>query len=155
MKLLSIPEYFKTYVDPSIDLSVTHNIPCPFHNEQHGKSFTYSPDKNLWRCWGACHFGGDVISLHQLHHRIKTREQAKVSLYKLLGLKLEETAQFIPKEVHIDKIAVERKSLYSKACSLATTPEAYVDLDYILSQVPFEVDDLKNFIQKYEEVHDR
>ena len=62
-KLPSIPAYYQTYVDPKVNLENTPSIPCTFHNEVSGKSFSYSNTLNVWRCWGACHCGGDVIDL--------------------------------------------------------------------------------------------
>ena len=146
--LPTIPEYFKAYVDRSVDLTVTKNIPCPFHGEKAGKSFTYSPDKQVWRCWGACHTGGDVIKLHQLNYHLKSYQDAKVSLYNLLGLQDELKPSFAPKKLRLTPKENERKALYARACKLAAelSPKQWLQLDYILSKVPFDSDELENFI---------
>ena len=143
---ITIPEYFKAYVDKSVDLTVTKNIPCPFHNEKEGKSFTYSPDKQVWRCWGACHMGGDVIRLHQLNYHLKSYQDAKVSLYNLLGLQDELKPSFEPRKVKINPEYNKRHAIYAKACSLAKTPEQWLELDYIMSKVPYDIEELKTFI---------
>lgn len=146
-KLPSIPEYFRKFVDPSIDLDKTHNIPCPFHREQSGKSFTYSAELGKWRCWGACHAGGDVIDLHRLNHRYASRDEAKKSIYKLYGLTVNTKPSFERTEPKVNELDVERRSVYSQAIHLAKTVDDYVELDYIMSQVPYDVDTLKQFIQ--------
>ena len=88
-KYPSVPQYFKQYVDSKVDLDVTPSIPCPFHHEVNGKSFTYSKQLGVWRCWGACHCGGNVVDLHKLNYRIKSRAEAEESLCRLLGIKME------------------------------------------------------------------
>ena len=84
-KLPSIPQYYKEYVDPKVDLNINTSQPCPFHNEKTGKSFSYSKQLNKWRCFGACHCGGDVIDLHMLWSARLGRKisfkQAVVELY--------------------------------------------------------------------------
>ena len=84
--LISIPEYFTRFIDRSIDLTKTPKICCPFHEED-TPSFSYSSEKGLWRCFGACKVGGDVIALHQKNYRLRSRREAEDSLYKLLGLR--------------------------------------------------------------------
>ena len=66
--LISIPEYFTRFIDRSIDLTKIPKICCPFHEED-TPSFSYSSEKGLWRCFGACKVGGDVIALHQKNYR--------------------------------------------------------------------------------------
>lgn len=36
---------------------------CPLHQEQKGESFSVDVGKQLWKCFGKCQFGGDVIKL--------------------------------------------------------------------------------------------
>lgn len=36
---------------------------CPLHNEQKGMSFCVDDKKQLWKCFGKCQCGGDVIKL--------------------------------------------------------------------------------------------
>ena len=36
---------------------------CPLHNEQKGESFSIDVRKQLWKCFGKCQCGGDVIKL--------------------------------------------------------------------------------------------
>ena len=86
--LISIPEYFTRFIDRSIDLTKIPKICCPFHEED-TPSFSYSSEKGLWRCFGACKVGGDVIALHQKNYRLRSRREAEDSLYKLLGLRTE------------------------------------------------------------------
>ena len=145
-KLLTIPEYFQAYVDPNIDLNIVHNIPCPFHHEESGKSFTYSVDKGIWRCWGACHAGGDVIALHQLHYGLHSRDDAKRSLYKLLGIEEALKPTFEKEEVYINEQDIHRREVYTKALHCAKTVDDWIELDYLVGQVPYDVDALEQFI---------
>lgn len=36
---------------------------CPLHHEQKGESFSIDAKKQLWKCFGKCQCGGDVIKL--------------------------------------------------------------------------------------------
>lgn len=147
-KLITIPQYYKQFVDPKVDLDVTPYQQCPFHNEKTGKSFSYSKQLNMWRCFGQCHCGGGVIELHQLNYRLKSREDAKQSLYKLLGIELEETISFEKPVLEVDEKDVARRRVYSLAVSLAKDPESWLELDYILSKVPYDIKELEIFCMK-------
>lgn len=144
-RLPSIPSYFKMYVDPHTDLELTSNIPCPFHMEKTGKSFSYSKQLKVWRCFGACHCGGDVIELHRLNYRLKSRAEAKESLFKILGIDFKQELTFEKKKVEIDPVEVQRRRAYSVAVSLAKNPDDWDELDYILSKVPYDVGELEVF----------
>ena len=68
--LITIPAYFKQFVNSDINLVETPKLRCPFHKEEQGQSFSYSQEKNTWRCFGACKAGGDVIDMHKLNYRL-------------------------------------------------------------------------------------
>lgn len=151
-KLPSIPDYYRTYVDPKVDLNTNPSQPCPFHDEKSGKSFSYSKQLGVWRCFGQCHCGGDVIDLHRLNYRLRTKQDAKVSLYKLLGIKLESTLTFEKEEVTVDENEVYRRRVYSLAVQISQKsddPEVWLELDYILSKVPYDVKELEVFCSKH------
>jgi DNA primase len=42
---------------------------CPFHDD-HEPSLVITPSKNLWRCIGACHKGGDVIAFVMAYEKV-------------------------------------------------------------------------------------
>ena len=144
-KLPSVPDYFKLYVDRDIDLNNVKSIPCPFHGETHGKSFSYTPVLGKWRCWGACHCGGDVIDLHRLNYRLRTREEAKASLCALLGIRPTTELSFERVTPTVDAKEVYRNRLYALAVSIAKEPDAWIKLDYILSKAPFDTRELEVF----------
>ena len=69
-----------------IELNKTYKCKCPFHEEKTA-SFSISPSKQIWKCFG-CGKGGDVISLVAELLNINSLEAAK-SINKKLGLGLE------------------------------------------------------------------
>lgn len=129
--LISIPEYFTRFINPSVDLNATPKVCCPFHQED-TPSFSYSPEKGIWRCFGACKFGGDVIAMHQKNYRLRNRREAEESLYKLLGYTHKPTVE----PGRADEQAVAFKAAYAKASLVARTVEDWEELDYIMSQYP-------------------
>lgn len=143
--LPSIPDYFKSYVDDNTDLNITPHIPCPFHNETTGQSFSYSSERNIWRCFGACHCGGDVVDLHRLNYKLRNRNEAEKSLCRLLGVSFVKKPVFKVESVEIDEEDVHRRSVYVNALNVARTPDDWVELDYILSKVPYDVAELELF----------
>ncbi len=145
MNLITIPEYFSRFIDPTVDLNITPKVCCPFHNED-TPSFSYSADKGVWRCFGACHFGGDVVAMHQKHYGLRNREEAEKSLYRLLGYKQAAQAPtFILAPPRANEREVAFKSAYAKALLVARTPDDWDALDYIMGQHPQDVDMLEVF----------
>ena len=107
-------------------------------------AISYSPEKGLWRCFGACKVGGDVVALHQKNYRLRSRREAEESLYKILGLRRAGFSRQVEKGV-ADECVVAFKSAYAKATMVARTVDDWDELDYIMSQHPPEVDKLEAF----------
>lgn len=146
--LPSIPDYYKQYIDKSVDLNDTPHQPCPFHGETHGKSFSFKD--GIWSCFGACHvYGADVVELHRRNYKLNTREEAELSLRRLYNLPTKMLPTFKRREVTVDESHVHRLSLYNKALRVATTIDSWIELDYILSKVPYDVDELEMFCNQY------
>lgn len=135
MSLPTIPEYFTRFIDPKVDLNQTPKVCCPFHNED-TPSFSYSPDKGVWRCFGACHFGGDVIAMHQKHYGLRNREEARKSLYRLLGYKELDVQKRKQEKPEPNMREVRLKVAYANALMVALSPDDWDELDYIMSQYP-------------------
>lgn len=142
-KLPTIPQYFQQYVDPKVSLDNTPSIPCPFHGERTGKSFSYSKAMNIWRCFGACHKGGDVIQLHQLNYKIKTYDDAAKELCNLVGVNYVQPISFEADVIEVNENDVYRRRLLASACEVAKTAEDYVELDYIVSKYPYDTHEME------------
>lgn len=148
-KLPTVPQYYTQYVDSKVDLNETPYQPCPFHGEVNGRSFSFSKQMGIWRCFGACHSGGDVVDLHKLNYRLKTKEEALKSLCALYGIELNEKPNFVVERPEVNEAEVYRRRALAIAMSLAKTPEDYIELDYIVSKVPYDVKDLEIFCSSH------
>lgn len=138
--LPSIPEYYARFIDSTVDLNRTPKVCCPFHEEL-TPSFSFSSDRGVWRCFGACKTGGDVVAMHQRHYRIRTRRDAEASLYKVMGL----VAPVAVPELHqgmADDHAIQLRASIAKATLVSESPDDWDALDYIMSQYPVDVERL-------------
>ncbi len=154
MNLITIPEYFSRFIDPTVDLNTTPKVCCPFHHED-TPSFSYSADKGVWRCFGACHFGGDVIAMHQKHYGLRNREEATKSLYRLLGYRQAAQAPvLVMEEPHANEREVAFKTAYAKALMVARCPDDWDALDYIMGQHPQNIDLLEVFYNERSKAHE-
>lgn len=57
---MDIVEIVRSYI-PLLSAGKNYKARCPFHQEK-TPSFIVSPERQSWRCFGACNEGGDVIS---------------------------------------------------------------------------------------------
>ena len=147
-RYIDIPEYYKRFCDPDVDLNIERSIPCKFHNEQHGKSFSYSPEKHIFRCWGQCHCGGGVVQLHKLNFHLRTDEEAEESLCAILGIEPSKKEFGVLPEVHVNEENVKLRTLTARAIRKAKSVDQWLELDYIMSKVPVSVEDLEVFCNK-------
>lgn len=89
---VSIPDYLRNHIDPTIDLTNRDSCLCPFHVED-TPSFRYNRAENYWRCFGKCKDGGTVIELHKrkfgFDNHFYALEDMKKKFGKLYGLTFE------------------------------------------------------------------
>lgn len=146
---ISIPDYWRDYVNANIDLRTDPKQACPFHHEQHGQSFSYSEEKGYWSCFGACHvLGGDVVRMHMLNYHIESYEKAEESLARLYGIKNEKEITFYRQQPKVDDREVKLRVAIAQAEGLATDPDSWVELDLIMSQYPPDAEKLQMFINQ-------
>lgn len=148
-KKLSIPAYFKQYINHEVDLVSTPKVCCPFHEED-TPSFSYSADKGTWRCFGSCKVGGDVIAMHQKNYKLRSRDEAVELLCSLLSID-RNTLDLSPPDIVINEKLVQYQTTYNKAVKRAKTIDDYLELDYIMSQHKMHselIEDLEMFIQR-------
>ena len=148
-RMPTIPEYYKDFIDQSVDLALEPKQCCPFHKED-TPSFSYSREKKVWRCFGACKCGGDVIALHQKNYHLHSREDAKRSLVSLYHI-------YVPKEsfvqrkseVAVDQNRVEMEVKLNALILKANTVERWLELDYVMSRYPVELQDLQDLLSSW------
>ncbi len=83
---IDIVDYIQKYV-PLKRAGKTWKACCPWHQEK-TPSFSVDPDRQSFRCFGACATGGDVIGFAMRHHGWSFGE-ALQELGKLAGIEVE------------------------------------------------------------------
>lgn len=149
-RLPTIPEYYMEFINPGVNLLDTPKQCCPFHKED-TPSFSYDPLRKIWSCFGSCHARGkDVIDMHMRWYHLQSRDEAEQSLNAMYEVSAERRL----KELRInrplvDLSKVEDEVLYNEAVALATTPERWLQLDYIMSKTPLDKYELIRILHEW------
>lgn len=73
---INIAEFLKNYVDLR-PAGRNFKAVCPFHQEK-TPSFVVSPERKMWRCFGACGEGGDVFKFLMKFENLEFHEALKI-----------------------------------------------------------------------------
>lgn len=147
----SIPAYYMDLIDSSVDLTKQPKQCCPFHKES-TPSFSYSEEKDIWRCFGACHCGGDVVDLHRMNYKLSSRAEAEKSLNAIYGIDNTKTT-VVDADNYLDYVNINRVQEnveYLKVLQRANTVERWVELDYVMSKYPVESADIRSLLERWE-----
>jgi DNA primase len=87
-KKLDVVEYIGRFVELKRSGRNFRGL-CPFHQEK-TPSFFVNPDRQVWRCFGACQVGGDVIAFLMKYESITFYEALK-EMAQETGVKLDNT----------------------------------------------------------------
>lgn len=139
-RLPSVPEYYQEHIDAKVDLIMFPKQCCPFHTEK-TPSFSYDVKTGRWSCFGKCHAHGDVVEMHKRHFHFSTREEAFEDLrvrYDVPKESYTDAINRMTKEPIISPEEVMDNVTYTKLVALANCPERWLELDYLMSKVPFD-----------------
>lgn len=148
-RLPSIPEYYRDWINKDVDLNTAPKQCCPFHKED-TPSFSYSADKKRWRCFGACHTGGDVIRLHMMSFKLNSENEAKKSLQDIYQVEPENAVVTARQEIIVDDEKISNATYMSKALLLACTPSRWLQLDQIMTEYPVDNYKIKDLVDSWE-----
>jgi DNA primase catalytic core len=107
---------------------------CPFHDD-HTPSLSVSPGKNLWRCFGACDTGGDVIAWVMrregvsFRHAVELLKGDYVPAAKAAPVVRSTTAKLAPIATPAEDAALLGEVVGYYHAALAQTPEALAYLE--------------------------
>lgn len=149
-RLPTVPEYYSEHIEKGVDLTKDPKQCCPFHQEN-TPSFSYNIATGRWSCFGKCHAHGDVIDMHMRHFHLSSREEAKKDLEIRYDARTEPDLKRLEREntVYVSQDNVEDETAYAEAVALATTPDRWIQLDYVMSKIPFNRIDVIELINNW------
>lgn len=136
-RLPTVPEYYQENINSSVNLLDDPKQCCPFH-EENTPSFSYNPKTGRWSCFGKCHAHGDVIDMHRRLYKIESREEALKSLRSMYHVTIDKEFRPETPVYLIEDDKIDEEATYIEACTLANTPERWLELDYEMSKCPYD-----------------
>lgn len=151
-RMPTVPEYYQEHINMNVSLLDNPKQCCPFHNEK-TPSFSFNPETGRWSCFGACHAHGDVIDMHQRIYHLSNRDEARKSLMSLYEVNAVDELSKLDDwtRTHVNEDRVYDEVSYQRALALATTPDRWLRLDYVMSIVPVETWRLVELINEWSE----
>lgn len=100
---LDIVDYISRYVPDLKKAGRYYKACCPFHSEK-TPSFVVNPDRQSWRCFGACAEGGDVFSFAMKLHGWDFKETLE-NLGELTGVEVQrQSPRQKAAQQHLDRL---------------------------------------------------
>ncbi len=141
-RTISIPEYYIRYINSAVNLLENPKQCCPFHHED-TPSFSFSVDRGVWRCFGACHTGGDVIDLARMHRKLASREEAVSYLCSLLHIQPDAITKLTPRTESVDEAKSQLNRLIQDIERICKGPDDWIDFDVAMSYNEVTMDKLQ------------
>lgn len=152
-ELIDIPTYSKKYINPEWNLDEEPLQYCPWHEDGSKKSWSFSKERGVFRCFGQCKVGGNVIALHQKNFNLHSKDEAIESLRELLKIPKEEISFKIRKPEVVNNFKVDYDTAYLLALRKAEkSDDDFIELAYIMSQSVSKsevLDALNKYIEKH------
>lgn len=144
-RLPTVPEYYREFINPEVDLTERPKQCCPFHKED-TPSFSYDLRTGKWSCFGSCHaYGKDVIEMHMRWGRFNSRAEASQDLVRKYNIPIDKT--YTKKEdVLLNMHKIDGIVLQAQAKRLANNPYRWIELDEVMSEYPVDNDKLYNLV---------
>ncbi len=143
---LDIVNYINQFV-PLKKAGRNYKACCPFHSEN-TPSFFVDPDRQSWRCFGACAEGGDIFTFAQKFHGYDFRE-ALEQLGKQAGVEVrKQTPQDKQKAEHLDRLRgliANVADIYHKNLIDPQTDQAKATLRYATEKRGLSLETIKTF----------
>lgn len=126
---LDIVEVIQGYIRLN-KAGVNYKALCPFHNEK-TPSFTVSPEKQIWYCFG-CNLGGDIFSFIQQIEGIEFKDALRI-LAERAGVRLvRQNPSLLSEKARLEK-ALGEANLYFQN-QLLNSSEGKMALDYLVKE---------------------